>query len=152
MLWHSRQVVYRLSQQEVQYECSIWLNSQQFSHICVCWNYVSLRGVLSHLNHRGRMAMYSISHKIGVKSIIIIAAKTGNQKDELRALASFITQIKADIHSKNIIIADRNRISFWKIVVQKDPDSKGFQITFHISQLHSIKFIAVCVKSPVPII
>jgi hypothetical protein len=55
------------------------------------------------------MAIYSMSHKIGVNSITMIAAKTGNQNDELRAFASLITQIKADNRSKNIMIAPHSR-------------------------------------------
>jgi len=99
----------------------------------------------------GRTAMYSRSQNIGVKRITIIADSNWNQKDELRELASFITRIMAAIRNKNITIADRNRISFWKIESKKDFQSKEFHMLFIISQLHSSKLIAVWVNCPVSI-
>ena len=53
--------------------------------------------------------MYNMSHRIGVNNITIIADKNWNQNDELRALASFITQTNAAIRIKNIIIALQSR-------------------------------------------
>jgi len=80
-------------------------------------------------------------------------ANNWNQKDELRAFESLITQIKTDNRNKNIIIAVRNRKELWKIVLKNQSDEvKGFQITSAISPLHSIIFIAVCANSPVSII
>ena len=40
----------------------------------------------------------------------MMAAKMGNQNDELRAFASLTTQIKADNRNKNIMIALHSRI------------------------------------------
>ena len=66
-------------------------------------NILSLRGVLSHFRHCGRIAIYNINQKIGVKAIIKKIDKIWNQKEELRALESLITRIKMDNRNKNII-------------------------------------------------
>jgi hypothetical protein len=97
--------------------------------------------------------MYSISQKIGVNAMINSTANNWNQKDELRAFESLITQISTANRSKNITIAVRNRKELCKIVLKIHSDEvKGFQITSAMSQLHSIIFIAACANSPVSII
>jgi hypothetical protein len=88
------------------------LNSQQFSQICVVWNNVSLHAVLSHFRHCGRMAIYNKIPNTGENNSIIMADKSWNQNDELRALASLITHISADIRIKKMAIAPQSRISF----------------------------------------
>ena len=134
----------KLSQQEVQYKCSILLNSQQFSHICDLWNKVSLRGVLSHFHHCGRMAIYINNQRIGVNQMINTTDNNWNQNDELRALASFIVRISIANRSNATVIAVQNRKEFC-IIVPKIPSDevKGFHMISAISQLHSIIFIAV---------
>lgn len=152
-LLHSRQVVWRDSPHDVQYRFSIWLNSQQFSHIWVAWNNVSLRGVLSRLNHCGRIAIYNKIQKMGVNNSIIITDNNWNQNDELRALESFITQINVAIQIKKIIIAHQSRILLWNIVEKNHSvEENGFHNVSHIFSLHSNMLIAVCVNSPVSII
>ena len=71
----------KASQHFVQYKLVIWLNSQQFSQICDSWNKVSLRAVLSHFHHCGRIAIYNKSHIIGVKAIIRKTDNNWNQKE-----------------------------------------------------------------------
>ncbi len=95
------------------------------------------------------MAIYNISQKTGVKATIKNTANNWNRNDELRAFASFITRISTENHTRNIIIAVRNRTSFWNMPSKNDSDSKGFQIASIISQLHSNMFTAVWAKSPV---
>ena len=83
----------------------------------------------------------------------MIADKHWNQNDELRALASLITQISADIRIRNIIIALHSRMSLWNIVEKNHSEEvKGFHITSVISPLHSSTFIAAWANSPVSII
>jgi hypothetical protein len=136
--------VCKLSQQKVQYKCSILLISQQFSQICDFWNNVSLRGVLSRFHHCGRMAMYINSQRIGVNPMINTTDNNWNQKDELRALASFIVRISIANRSKATVIAVQNRKELCIIVLKIPSDEvNGFQIISVISQLHSIIFIAV---------
>ena len=152
LFWHSRHVVWRLSQHDVQYKLSIKLSSQQFSQLWVFWKRLSLQDILSHFHHCGRIAIYSISPKIGVNATIKNTANNWNRKDELRAFASFITRINTDSRTRNITIAVRNRTSLWKIPSKKDSASKGFQIASIISPLHSSMFMAAWVKSPVSMI
>ena len=153
LFWHSRHVVCKLSPHVVQYRCSILLISQQFSHIWVFRKKVSLRGVLSHFHHCGRIAMYNNSQKTGVNPMINNTDNNWNQNDELRALASFIVRIKIANRTKNIIIAVRNQKELCKIVLKiHSDDVKGFQITSVISQLHSSMFTAAWAKSPVSMI
>ena len=143
----------RLSQHDVQYRWSIWLNSPQLSQICDFWNKVSLRGVLSRFHHCGRIAIYSNSQKTGVNPMINTTDNNWNQNDELRALASFMVRIKTDNRTKKMIMAARNQKELCKIVLKTHSDEvKGFQITSLISQLHSSIFMAVCAKSPVSMI
>jgi len=143
----------RLSQHDVQYRWSIWLNSPQLSQICDFWNNVSLRGVLSRFHHCGRIAIYSNSQKTGVNPMINTTDNNWNQNDELRALASFMVRIKTDNRTKKMIMAVRNQKELCKIVLKTHSDEvKGFQITSLISQLHSSIFMAVCAKSPVSMI
>ena len=143
---HSRHVVCKLSQHDVQYMWSIWLNSQQFSQIWAVWNNVSLHAVLSHFHHCGRMAIYSNIPNIGVNSNTIITDKNWNQKDELRALASLITQMSAAIRIKKITMALHSRISFWNIV------EKNHSLGENIFPFHSIILIAAWANCPVSII
>ena len=152
LFWHSRHVVWIVSQHDVQYRFSIRLSSQQLSHIWVFWKRLSLQEILSHFHHCGRMAIYSISQKTGVNATIKNTANNWNRNDELRAFASFITRINTESRTRNITIAVRNRTSFWKIPSKTDSASKGFQIASIISQLHSSIFMAVCAKSPVSMI
>lgn len=143
----------RLSQHDVQYRWSIWLNSPQLSQICDFWNKVSLRGVLSRFHHCGRIAIYSNSQKTGVNPMINTTDNNWNQNDELRALASFMVRIKTDNRTKKMIMAARNQKELCKIVLKTHSDEvKGFQITSLKSQLHSSIFMAVCAKSPVSMI
>ena len=78
-----------------------------------------------------------------------MADKNWNQNDELRALASLITQISADIRIKKIAIAPQSRISFWSIVEKNHSlDENGFDIA---SVFHSSMLIAAWANSPVSI-
>ena len=68
----------------------------------------------------------------------MMADNNWNQNDELRALASLITHISADIRIKKMAIAPQSRISFWNIVEKNhSPEEKGFDIefAFHSSML-----------------
>ena len=106
--------------------------------ICDFRDIISLQGVLSHFHHCGRMAIYNNNQKIGVKATTRNTANNWNQKDLLRAPASFITQIKTESHNKNIMIAVRNRTELSKIVFTNHSAAvNGFQITSVIFQLHS---------------
>ena len=143
----------RLSQHDVQYRWSIWLNSPQLSQICDFWNKVSLHEVLSRFHHCGRIAIYSSSQKTGVNPMINTTDNNWNQNDELRALASFMVRIRTDNRIKKMIMAVRNQKELCKIVLKTHSDEvKGFQITSLISQLHSSIFMAVCAKSQVSMI
>jgi len=142
----------KFSQHDVQYKFWIKLSSPQFSQTCVFWKILSLRGILSHFHHWGRIAMYNISPKIGVNATTKNTANSWNRNDELRAFESFITRINTESHTKNITIALQIRTSFWKMPSQNDSASKGFQIVSIISPLHSKIFMAVCANCPVSII
>ena len=152
LFWHSRHETCKLSPHQVQYRLFIRFNSPQFSQIWVFWKILSLHGILSHFHHWGRMAIYSISQKIGVNATTKNTAKSWNRIDELRAFASFITRIKTESRIKNITIALRNRTSFWKIPSKIDSALNGFQIVSIMFQLHSNISMAVWANCPVSII
>ena len=99
------------------------------------------------------IAIYKGNPNIGVNAMIISADITWNPNDELRALESFITQIKAINRKKNIAIAVRNRIELFKIALRiPSDDVNGFSTISHKFQLHCKAAIATCVKSPVSIV
>ena len=90
------------------------------------------------------MAIYSNNPKIGVKAIINTTDNNWNRNEELRALASFITQIRIDNRNKKITIAVQNRKELCRIVFKNHSEEvKELQIISEISQLHSNIFIAV---------
>ena len=94
--------------------------------------------------------MYSKVPNIGVNKIIKLADNNRNRNEELRALASFITQIRVVNRTKNMVNASQNRTELSMIVLQNHSvEVRGFQITSTISQLHSSILIATCAKSPV---
>ena len=80
-------------------------------------------------------------------------ANNWNQNDELRAFASFTTQIKIANHTKKIINAVRNRKELSRRVLKNHSiDEKGFQIISEIFQLHSNVFMASCANCHVSMI
>ena len=94
--------------------------------------------------------MYSRVQNIGVNRIIRLADSSRNRNEELRAFASFITQIRVVNRIKNMINASRNRTELSIIVCQNHSvEVRGFQITSTISQLHSKILIATCAIFPV---
>ena len=114
---------------------------------------MSLRGVLSHFHHCGRIAMYNKSQNTGPKIITINADRSRNRIDELRALESFMVRIRAISRKNEMTIANRNRIGLFTTVSKNDSDEeRGFQITSVISQLQSIMSIATWANCPVSII
>jgi len=114
---------------------------------------MSLRGVLSHFHHCGRIATYNRIQKIGPKIITINADKIWNNIDELRAFESFTARINAIIRKNETTITNHNRIVLFSIVSKNHSvEVIGFQITSVMSQLQSIMFIATWASCPVSMI